>query len=306
MEVYSNLSVFNANQSLNTNNTIECYGNEYLQTITGSVPIILHVLGLILMAGNQSKQLFIINQSFLIRYLSITEIYLSILLLLRFKRTIEILEVIKWSFFAFGYIQYFSIMMMILLDRFSIAYFNIKYNTYVQPRYYNIACLVVFIIFIFPSGISIYLYNQSSLNTYNAFTDVFIDIYVTLMVIYFILSIAVYSYILISRILRQKKLNNNTNNTITGNAVRVPLFITTTFLVLVVAPFITSWLYPTHKCVSYSHYKLFCLKLNFVLDALIYILLIPRCRKKLINIRQKIIRFNRKTNGNIPLHVVRR
>lgn len=106
----------------------ECYDTTSIYAVIAGIVIFLHVVGLLLMARNTLKQMFVINQTFLIRYTSIIEILITTTFLLykNFTKFKDVKAVIVFqSFDKWAKNIIFLIMSLILIDRWLITYLNI-------------------------------------------------------------------------------------------------------------------------------------------------------------------------------------
>lgn len=102
---------------------------------------------------------------------------------------------------------------------------------------------------------------------------------------YLLLTILVYGYIFKTMKNNAKKLNSRIVKSL--NSLRVPLLIIISFLFFIVVPNIFGRIYKRTEC-SFAFLS-FCFKFNYISDVFIYILLIPRCQKKLMHIFYNII-----------------
>lgn len=77
--VLINSTLINFNESIPfTNISTNCYNYQCVQSSANVIVLLLHMFGLILLGNRKSNKIFIINQTFLIRNLSVVEIYISL------------------------------------------------------------------------------------------------------------------------------------------------------------------------------------------------------------------------------------
>lgn len=267
--------------------SIKCYDDTYLKITTGGVVILLHLLGLLLMATHTSKQMFVLNQTFLIRLLSVTEISFIILTIIEewSNNENEIHSLLALLIIS-AHLNHLLIMSLMLVDRFLITYLTIKYNIYVQSRYVKIIGFLIFLIVLTPTGIAIYIYYEATIFDAIHFLVIMEKIMIISVIIYPFLALLVYTYIFVTTKILTKRLNVGRTN-MKKSFLRIPLLIITSFLVLIIAPYLLSNYIKFSGC-TYE-FQLYCYKFSFLVDALIYIFLTPRCSKKLKTIFKTLI-----------------
>lgn len=100
------------------------------------------------------------------KYLSCTKIFVCAVYLVCFFILPNFITSVRYKDYAFwvnefGYRLYVFIMIVILFDRFSLAYFNIKCSIYIRSNFVKITGLVMFLLLLFLLTFEIY---QESLN----------------------------------------------------------------------------------------------------------------------------------------------
>jgi len=276
---------------------IPCNNYYHGDLVLNIVVVLLHSLGLVLLSNNKSKQMFIINQTFLLRYLSCSEILIgisgSLLCFKNYANWIKGIYIVPTLINDFGYTLYIFIMLVILVDRFFIAYLTLKYNRYIKPKYVKITGFVVFLITL----VTLIIHICNYFIIIQGLRDFLYDAYTFLLCTFPMFATLVYTYINLSAKLRSIILNPNRQNASRRNASRIPLLIIMTYIVFIVFPNILRYFYFYD---TNFYYFYFCAgkiisslqRVGFISDALIYIFLTPRCRKKLKMFWNKV--FKRK------------
>lgn len=257
--------------------------------VADSVVIFLHTLGLVLMRGNHPKQVFNINQIFLIQYLSCTEIMLSAIYIFTYfirHYDVDKVELFIAEVISSGLFLYIFIMDMILLDRFALCYLNTHYSRYFQTCYLKVAALLIFLLSLTPLPIKIYaLQKRSSWKC--DFSEMVSYTMIVLLVMYTIEAAIVYTYI-INTLRRKSKKLGVISRRVADHRKRlvVPLLIVSTFMIFLVLPELLFFFFQYTSRTLITLNK-FVYRIGYISDAIIFVFLIPSNKRKLSTFLRK-------------------